>query len=87
MKMSKMQSETSIDNSVSLYTTIDADSVDTTHPDQLEFDFDYGVIGSSYHTEHVPYDMLKQVSDSLPDDMFEELLVDMVKINHASETS
>ena len=31
--------------------------------------------------------MLKQVSENLPDDMFEELLIDMVKINHASEMS
>ena len=87
MKLNKTLSETSVDNSVSLYATIDTESVDTTHPDQLEFDFDYGVIGNSCYGKHAPYDMLKQVSENLPDDMFEELLIDMVKVNHASEMS
>lgn len=87
MKLNKILSETSIDESVNLYTTIDASSVDTTHPGQLEFDFDYGPNKNICYSEHAPYDMLKQVSVNLPDDMFEELLVDMVKINHDSEMS
>lgn len=85
MNQSKILSETGNDNSVSFYSKIDASSADDTHPDQLEFDFEYEDVGSSCYGRNTPYDMIKKLPENLPDDMFEELLIDMVKINHASE--